>query len=397
MQLSDFSSVCRDFWDAYFRWVLEQQREGLLDSGGAAMLFPSLLLCTQTKNYLIAELIGASQAYNGLVLKERKQRNIKEYLTQFPDEEAGSTMFILNGGGMRFMDMCLSRVANFQEAESRFRALRLFPTRLRTDSNNSLFAFGPSFCDVGFSNCILLNTDGAFYRAKYVVEMLIAAKSTTTNRLRKLLLELVNRDNSIKGVTTCNPNLERDYILASQLQTLYLTPHLHETTVGEFLRQHPEVINQALGTDDFVYEPYLEWIEAAHGNTDAAINPDAMVKRPDGYFDIVDLKTALLEKKKTTRGERKRRRFIDVVNEGIAQLANYAEYFGFEKNREHALAKYGIKVQSPQLFLVVGHYDNTRREEVEEALRPYKNVSVLDYDSIVQLFLARASSTKLVG
>jgi hypothetical protein len=398
MQLPTFSYICLKFWDAYFCWVQGQQYRGLLNSCGGAMLFPKLLLCTQTKKYLIAELIGATQTYNGLVLKERKQRTIREYLTQFPDEGPGSPLFFFNSKENRVMGMCLSHEVNYKEAESRFPALRLFKSRLiRAGGKDCLFDFGPSFRDASFSTCILLNTNGAFYRAKYVVEMLIITKNTTAKRLEKLLMDLVKRDNSIKGVTRCDQKFERDYILASQLQSLYLTPHLHETTVGEFLWQHPEFINQALGTADFVYEPYLEWIEAAHGDTDPPINLDAMVKRLDGYFDIMDLKTALLDKRKTTRDERKRRRFIDAVNEGIAQLAHFTEYFGFEKNREYALAQYGIKVQNPHCFLVIGYYDNTRREEVEEALRPYKSVSVLDYDSMVQLFLARAASSKMAS
>ncbi len=85
---------------------------------------------------------------------------------------------------------------------------------------------------------------------------------------------------------------------------------------------------------------------------------------------------------------RKRRRFVDYVQEGIAQLANYAEYFTFEKNREHAFEKYGIKVNDPNLVLVVGHFDNANKAEIEEASRQVKgNISIMDYDSFLQLFL----------
>lgn len=400
MKLADFSSICLSFWDGYFRWVQGAKYRGQLVSGSGVILFPKLLLCTQTKNHFIAELVGADTHYRGLILKERKQQHIEEYLSQFPDEGTGGSLFHLNAEGNGFANLCLSHEVNSAEAESRFPALRLFPDRLiRAGSNECLISFGSQFRDASFSNCILINTNGVFLRAKHIVEMLIVAKNFSAAQLEKTLQELVNRPSyegqTIKGIITCAPGMEHDYLLASQLQNLFLTPHIHETTIGEFINQHPNIIKQAFQTEHFVYEPYLEWVEAEDGNSDLAINPDLILKGPNGGYDILDLKTALLDKIRITRGERKRRRFIDAVNEGIAQLTNYAEYFKFEKNRNYALEKYGISVQTPHLYLIVGNYDNSNRKEVEEALLPYKDISVLDYDSMVQLFLARVVATNI--
>ena len=58
-----------------------------------------------------------------------------------------------------------------------------------------------------------------------------------------------------------------------------------------------------------------------------------------------------------------------MVENGIAQLANYEEYFNFEKNREFGLAKYSIKISDPKLILIVGSYENASREELDEASR----------------------------
>jgi hypothetical protein len=131
----------------------------------------------------------------------------------------------------------------------------------------------------------------------------------------------------------------------------------------------------------------LLWIEKLHQNKDEAINPDLLIEREDGYFDIYDLKTAALDKTSITKGNRARRRFIDYVNEGIAQLANYEEYFTFPKNQELAWQKYQVKVRNPQLVLVVGNFENVNKEEIEEASRAIRNITIIDYDTLMQLFL----------
>lgn len=117
-------------------------------------------------------------------------------------------------------------------------------------------------------------------------------------------------------------------------------------------------------------------------------NPDLVIERRDGFFDIVDLKTIIDKSKNITKGAHKRRRFIDYVNEGIAQLNNYRDYFRYEKNRNHAFSKYKIKVQVPKLYLIVGSYDNVNDDEVREACRSHRDdLVIIDYDTLNSLFV----------
>ena len=107
-----------------------------------------------------------------------------------------------------------------------------------------------------------------------------------------------------------------------------------------------------------------------------------MVKRDDGFYDIYDLKTAALWKMNILKGERKRRRFIDYVEKGVVQLANYREYFEYPKNRDFVTkSKYGIEVQDPKLVLVVGNWENTDLKEIDEACRRYRDVNIMNYDT----------------
>ena len=117
-----------------------------------------------------------------------------------------------------------------------------------------------------------------------------------------------------------------------------------------------------------------------------------MVKRDDGFYDIYDLKTAALWKMNILKGERKRRRFIDYVEKGVAQLANYREYFEYPKNRDLAKSKYGIEVQDPKLVLVVGNWENTDLKEIDEACRRYRDVNIIDYDTFAHLIMGVKTS-----
>ena len=124
--------------------------------------------------------------------------------------------------------------------------------------------------------------------------------------------------------------------------------------------------------------------DGSHDDEEKAINPDLLIRRQDGFYDIYDLKTAVLDRTRITKGAKRRRRFIDYVEEGIAQLAHYRSYFTSERNAAHAFAKYGVRVSKPNLILVVGNYDNAKPRELEEASRKLGGISIIDYDSLLQ-------------
>ena len=208
-------------------------------------------------------------------------------------------------------------------------------------------------------------------------------------------MELFNntiKDNEVKGIHVIESS-EIVKATVSQFQSMYLQPGLRETTIGDFIKTHPEVIKLAFNAKQFEYEPSLKWLEHDGTCQDSYINPDLIIENQNGHWDIYDLKTALLDKPRITKDDRKRRRFIDYVSEGVAQLANYREYFNYEENKSYALDKYGIKVSNPKLVLVVGNWDNFDPEEVAQASRFLdKNIEFIDYDTFTQLILSGAKS-----
>lgn len=246
---------------------------------------------------------------------------------------------------------------------------------------------------------MLVHTDGKNTRAKYISELYICRKGTSVDALRTYFnyrTTLATTANTIAGVNFYEKKEDGRRLVGSHLQSMVLTPHLHETSIGQFFDSHPEILAGALGSVDYIYENSFEWKENIQGNDDQFIRPDMLIRRADGYYDIVDFKTALLEKSSLTKAEMKRRRFIDGVNEGLAQLANYENYFQIAKNADYAMEKFKVQIKDPNLFLIVGNYDNASDTEIKEALRPFKqNTTVLDYDSIIQLYIANKKAQTL--
>ena len=106
------------------------------------------------------------------------------------------------------------------------------------------------------------------------------------------------------------------------------------------------------------------------------------------------MKRALLHRKSVTRGELRRRRFVDAVGEGIAQLAHYRDYFRYPDNTAYAEAAFGVKVDRPRLVLVAGSLENVVPTEVAEAKRGVDaDFELIDYDTLCSRIIGPNSNT----
>ena len=377
----EIKSILKD----YLKHVSNLQAEGHLNSNGASILYPNILIVTNCSGFYIAELVGATSKYRGLTVKKHKEKSIYRYLNQFDDSEPDPLMHI--EGGLELNFLCLAQDADFKAVEKRFPSIELYgPMLVRTGGKGSVLSFGPNFSYCAIENCILVNRLDNLYRCKNILAAYLFKNSITKPDLYTYFGTKLKKK-EIVGVHITQGKSEDQLTVAGQLQNMYLLPKLRETTIGEFLKLHPEIIKKAFKTKHFEYEPYLQWLEHDGTCDDKAINPDLLVQREDGYYDIYDLKTAALTKKNVTKGGRKRRRFIDYVEEGVAQLVNYEEYFSYPKNVEHAQKKYGIRIKNPKLVLIVGNWENSSPEEVQQASRRYPNIKIIDYDTFCHLFI----------
>lgn len=386
MLFDKFIAETKAIWEKYFNNLEKLQNAGDLNSNDCKILFPNILLVSNCSGFFSAELIGAQKDFVGLNVKRHREESIYRYLNQFEDSQP-NPLFVLNGENNGLRGLCLSHEVDYQTLKKRFPSIDLYTSKIRSaDGKGSVISFGDKFESCFIENCVLINTSRNLFRCKNILSLYIFCSGISKNKMKHFYKYHLS-DTEAKGIHLTIDEEEERLLVAGQLQNMYQMPGLRETTIGDFLKLHPEIIKRAFKTDEFKYEPYLEWKE--HGGTcdDTAINPDLLIKRNDGYYDIYDIKKSALFKKNITKGGSKRRRFIDYVEEGAAQLANYREYFTYSKNVEHAKNKYDVEVKDPKLVLVVGNWDNASFEEVEQAQRRYSDIFIIDYDTFCHLFI----------
>lgn len=385
MLFEKFVDETKLWWSTYFRDVMKAQLEGRIDSKNGKIFYPNILLVTNCSGYYVAEFIGASEKFESFSVKIHKEKSIYRYLSQFDDEEPDPAI-TLQGANSIIRFLCLAHDADFESIKERFPQIDLYGSKLnRVGGRGSTLGFNENFVSCIIENCLLVNKSESIFRCKSILSASIVKSSVSKIQLIDLFTSTTH-ENDIKGIYTV-ADADAKLVIGKQLQSMFLFPNLRETTIGEFIIRHPDIVKKAFKTNHFEYEPYLEWVQHDGTCEDKAINPDLLIKREDGFYDIYDLKTALLDRKKITKADRKRRQFIDYVGQGICQLANYREYFEYPENAALAKLKYGIEVNDPKLVLIVGSWENVDTDEVNQACRQYKNVSVVDYDTLCHMFL----------
>ncbi len=390
MLFEKFVHETKSWWTEYLTTINNAQKEGNLLNDGMTVLYPTILVFTKFENYYMAELVGASSDFNGLSVKLHKEKSIHRYLNQFDDKNSSSVIhFDAAFTNLRFLT--ISTGEQIDSLKKRFPQIDLNGSILcPIYEPDCTLSFGDNFISTGIENSILINKRKNLTRIKNILSMYIFAKRATKSQVINLYNNTI-KDNEVKGIHTVD-NGDIVKTVVSQFQNMYLQPGLRETTIGDFIKTHPEIIKLAFNARRFEYEPSLEWHEHDGTCQDKYINPDLMIENQNGQWDIYDLKTALLNRARITKDGRNRRRFIDYVDEGVAQLANYREYFKYKKNQDHAREKFGIHVSHPKLVLVVGSWENFDPDEVSQASRPLdKSIEFIDYDTFAQLILGGAN------
>jgi hypothetical protein len=390
VNIANLAQLFSDFFDAYYPAVQTSIATGRIRvPWRSTVLYPTLLLVTDAGDHWIVELVGAAQEYLSLTVKRHSADSVNHYVSQLGVDTSIGHLH-LDTAFMVLEGLAICDATDLDTITQRFPAVATYRSRyklVRRAGAGSLVSFGPVVRFITFVDVLFLHHIPPAYRVKHARYLAVLAKDITTSEILEHLARVFREEGNVEGVIIANAARTKRQIVAGQLQNLFLQPDLRETTLGEFFRRHTEVLLQALGGTHLIYEPTLDWRVPSAAGDDTAINPDAFLRRTDGYCDVVDFKTAALLKASLTRGPRKRRRFIDYASEGIAQLAHYRDYLSYAPNLQHAREKYGAEFKDPRFTLIVGHFENAFRERMEEAARSVKGIEVIDYDSLVQLFL----------
>lgn len=359
---------------------------------GEKFFFPTIALFTVTPQHYILELIGYASSFENLKTCMRKINSTASYFDQFGSEDADPALNIENRY-ISFENITLCRKQDIEILEQRFPIIsrqKQFFDLYRPEGTGSLIRFGKNIGVITLDKFLFLNAQEQITRMKFVNRLHLIEKNIHSSEFKAFLDKSYNLEQVEFRTHTVGHNDEA-FLEVGGLQSLFLSRSTHETTIGAYLSSHEEILLKAFSAKSVIYEPTLPWIEKPDSCEDKEINPDFLLQRAHGNFDILDLKTALLEKRKLTTGGFKRRRFISCVYEGIAQLANYLSYFEHERNREEAFKRLGVRVANPRGILVIGSYENYSTQLIEQALRSHPKIEVVDYDTIGQLYIASNS------
>jgi hypothetical protein len=72
----------------------------------------------------------------------------------------------------------------------------------------------------------------------------------------------------------------------------------------------------------------------------------------------------------------------------IVRVAGLQAGLEIPENRAALKSRYGVELKEPKYGLVVGTYENMDPAKVHEASRRLDRFEILDYDSLLQLYLA---------
>lgn len=392
MEFDEFVEINLKEWNEYFESVFCLISEGIWKLGTGILLYPNIALFVETDDHYIFELFGATKNFNGLEKKIHRESSTLKYLYQFDSGQEGPT-FEMRGRCNGFSNLIISRDADYEALKKRFGFSERWKTKLNfRGGRGATLSFSETFKSIFINRCLLVNRYNEIYRVKHILHMRIVSKDHSKEEYLADFRELLNKPwittDDLFGVSFLRDYRDESSILAGQFANIFLLPGLPETTIGKFLEKNPTYILRAFSCKNFLYEKELEWIEGNPDPNEKTIKPDLMLEKENGFYDICDLKTAALSKQRITKGGHRRRRFIDYVYEGVSQLANYENYFNFEKNRAYAVSKHNIKVDHPNLFLIVGNYENAPKNEIEEASRMLRlNYLIIDYDTLNSMFL----------
>lgn len=391
MDFTDFERVTLKFWRDYMSGISDAKKAGKLCSGEGGILFPNILMVTNCEGYYVAELLGAGFEYVGLSLKKSRTQSISKYFNQF-DDSAETPLFVLDGSDIRLEWLCLSHAGDFEEVKKRFPAFGNISTRLirtsEAETSGSVVAFSDAFRSASFHNCLIVNQRGSAYRCKSILALMVVSSSVKAGELKEFYSRQQKGD-EVSAVHTVSAGGE-SVVAAGQFQNLYLSQGVHETTLGEFLRLHPDFLKKSFSCDEFLYEKSFQWKESKFFRDEQSINPDLLIKRLDGFYDICDLKTAAFKYKSLTNSKTSRKKFNDYIYDGIAQLNTYREYFTYEENARHAFEVHGVKVSNPKLILIVGSWENACLVDIEQACLNHPEITIIDYDTFCHLYIAAA-------
>lgn len=364
MKPTEFVKVNGQFWADHLRSASEHLATSHRNELPGPLLFPRMMVLTETPDWNILELVGVSREYRSLEVRRQKAQSVEEY---FGIGE-GSPVVKLSGENL-FKDATIATEAGRRELDGRFPAAAKMLGQEFVGAGDQLLQFAPGNY-TAFDRALLVYTADESIRVHWTFFAIAIHRSEPAEKYLSFLQNYSSARPHLDPIGTLSVPVDAADLRSDAFASTYLAHGLQDATVDQFLDANESILLSAFDATRLIRQPFL-------GDD---LQPDFILERADGSHIIVDLKLPVAD---TTNGKKRRRAFKAPVPEGAAQLTRYAEYFDNAENRAFAQTKYGVEVTNPRKLLILPTQETVAADELAEA-----GVEIVDYDTILRLHLA---------
>jgi hypothetical protein len=360
MKPTEFVKVNGQFWGEHLKGVAGHLPTSHRSELPGPMLFPRMMVLTETPDWNIVELVGLSREYRTLEVRRQKAASIEEY---FGLGDGGTAVANLEGQNW-FKDATIATEAGRRALDERFPTAANMLGSEVVGHADELLRFAPGNYST-FDRALLVQTAGDSLRAHWVFFALAIHRSEPADKYLEFLQNYSNAQPHLDPIGTISLPIDTAALKADAFESTYLAHGLQDSTVEEFLDKHESILLSAFGATKLVREPAL-------GDR----HPDFILERADGSHIVGRLELPVAD---TVNGKKRRRVFRTPVQDSAAELARDAEYLANPEQRSQVKSKYDVDVTDPRRLVIVAS---------QETVPPAAGVEVVDYDTILRLHLA---------
>lgn len=375
MKPTEFVKVNTQFWGEHLKSVSEHLPVSHSRELAGPLLYPRLMILTETPDWNILELAGVSREYRSLEVRRQKAAGIDEYF----GTTAGESAVVALPNESVVKDATIASERGKNALSDSFPATQSLLGNEMVGPSDRLLDFQPGNYAV-LDRVLLAQSSGLAVRLKWNFFTIAIHRSEPADKYRDFLQRLVSNSQHLDPIGTfAVPRGERveQALKADQFASTY--PHdPQKLTTGEFLAKHEDVLLSAFDATRLIAQPSLE-------SADGTVTPDFLLEREDGTHVVGDLALSLRET------DKKHRRSLDLAS-GASRLAAYQKYFTSAENQTFTKTKYDVEVTDPRTVLITTTQDPAGA--FPEAANTTSSLEVVDYDTVLRLHLA-AKTTSL--
>ncbi|TDD56371.1 hypothetical protein E1263_25365 [Kribbella antibiotica] len=373
MKPTEFVKVNAQFWGEHLKEISAHLPVSHRRELAGPLLYPRMLVLTETPDWNIVELVGISREYRSLDVRRQKAASVEEYFGV-----SGGTAVVTLPGENLFKDATVATHDGRREIEARFPGVRTMVGQEFTGPGDDLLKFAPGNYST-FDRTLLVHSAGSALRAHWVFFALAIHRSEPAEKYLDFLRNFAAAAPHTDPVGTLNVPRSDDGadLQGAVFASTYLAHDVPNSSVDQFLSANEDFLLTAFDATKLIRQPHLEW----QSGDEAALTPDFILERADGSHVVGDLRLPLAD------GSKKHRRTTDLAA-GVAELSRVTEYFANDDNRAFANTKYGVEISAPRKLVVTSSQDIIDAAQLKAA----EGVEVLDYDTILRLHLAATTA-----